>query len=88
MQPTYPAEADAFRAKITDFLDTNLPDGWTGIGALSDDERAEFQSGWRTTLRANNLLAPNWPAEFGGGGSSQAHEGRPRWGLTGTPSGI
>jgi alkylation response protein AidB-like acyl-CoA dehydrogenase len=68
MQPTYPAEADAFRAKITEFLDTNLPSGWSGIGALSDDERATFQDDWRTTLRANNLLAPNWPAEYGGGG--------------------
>jgi alkylation response protein AidB-like acyl-CoA dehydrogenase len=68
MQPTYPAEADAFRTKITEFLDGNLPTGWSGIGALSDDERTEFQNEWRQTLRANNLLAPNWPAEYGGGG--------------------
>ena len=68
MQPTYPPEAGEYRAKINDFLDRNLPDGWRGIGALSDDERAEFQDGWRKTLRANNLLAPNWPAEYGGGG--------------------
>ena len=68
MQPTYPPEADEYRSRITDFLDANLPADWTGIGALSDDERAEFQVGWRKTLRANNLLAPNWPAEYGGGG--------------------
>lgn len=68
MQPTYPPEADAFRTKISGFLDTNLPDGWSGIGALPDDARADFQQNWRATLRANNLLAPNWPAEYGGGG--------------------
>jgi len=68
MQPTYPPEASEFRAKITDFLDTNLPAGWSGVGALSDDERSSFQGGWRQTLRANNLLAANWPAEYGGGG--------------------
>jgi len=68
MQPTYPPEASEFRAKITEFLDENLPAGWTGIGALSEDERSAFQSSWRQTLRANNLLAPNWPAEYGGGG--------------------
>ena len=68
MQPTYPPEADEYRSKITEFLDTNLPAGWAGIGALSDDEQAAFQDAWRKTLRANNLLAPNWPAEYGGGG--------------------
>jgi hypothetical protein len=68
MRPTYPAEAEAFRAKINEFLDTNLPDGWKGIGALPEGERADFQTGWRQTLRANNLLAPNWPAAYGGAG--------------------
>ncbi len=68
MQPTYPPEASEFRTKITEFLDTNLPAGWSGIGALPEDAREDFQNGWRQTLRANNLLAPNWPAEYGGGG--------------------
>ena len=68
MQPTYPVEADEFRSKIATFLDENLPDGWAGIGALGEHERADFQAGWRKTLRANNLLAANWPAEYGGGG--------------------
>ncbi len=68
MQPTYPPEADAFRTRITEFLDANLPDGWAGIGALPEGDRADFQDQWRKTLRENNLLAPNWPAEYGGGG--------------------
>ena len=68
MQPTYPPEASEFRTSITEFLDANLPEGWAGIGALPQGDHAEFQVGWRKTLRANNLLAPNWPAEYGGGG--------------------
>ena len=68
MRPTYPAEAEAFRTKINEFLDGNLPAGWKGIGALPDGERGDFQQTWRKTLRANNLLAPNWPAEYGGAG--------------------
>ncbi len=68
MDPTYPAETDAYRATITSFLDDNLPSGWAGVGALSESERESFSGEWRKTLRANNLLAPNWPAEYGGGG--------------------
>ncbi len=68
MLPTHPPEADAFRTKITEFLETNLPAGWSGIGALPEAERPAFQEQWRATLREHNLLAPNWPAEYGGGG--------------------
>jgi alkylation response protein AidB-like acyl-CoA dehydrogenase len=70
MDLTYPAETDIFRAKIQQFLDDNLPDGWNGIGAVPVAERYEFQMDWRRTLKANNLLAANWPAEYGGGGLS------------------
>ena len=43
MQPTYPAESEQYREKITAFLDEYLPSTWTGIGAL-DPER------WRRNL--------------------------------------
>ena len=68
MDPTYSPDTEAFRSRISLFLDENLPSDWKGIGALPDGERGEFMSQWRKTLRANNLLAPNWPAEYGGGG--------------------
>ncbi len=70
MDMTYPSETQEFRTKIRAFLDANLPDDWQGIGALADDERTEFTNSWRTTLHENNLLAANWPAEYGGGGLS------------------
>ncbi|MCP3911170.1 MAG: acyl-CoA dehydrogenase [Actinomycetia bacterium] len=74
MQPTYPAEAESYRAKLSGFLDGNLPADWKGIGALPEDERSAFQSEWRKTLRANSLLAPNWPAEYGGGGLTHVEQ--------------
>ncbi|MEM9135131.1 MAG: acyl-CoA dehydrogenase family protein [Actinomycetota bacterium] len=74
MQPTYPAETDAYRLKINAFLDEHLPDGWSGIGALEGDERTRFHDEWRTTLHDAKLLAPNWPAEYGGGGLSHLEQ--------------
>ncbi len=74
MQPTYAPEAEEYRSTITAFLDENLPDGWAGIGSLSSGEATQFQESWRKTLRANNLLAPNWPAEYGGGGLTQVEQ--------------
>ena len=68
MDLTYPEETIAFREKIQGFLDDQLPVDWKGIGALAGDDASAFQAEWRKTLKANNLLAANWPAEYGGGG--------------------
>jgi alkylation response protein AidB-like acyl-CoA dehydrogenase len=68
MDPTYPPETDQYRQKISAFLDEHLPGDWTGIGALEEEARTRFHNEWRETLRDNKLLAPNWPAEYGGGG--------------------
>lgn len=68
MQPTYPPETEQYREKISAFLDEHLPSNWRGIGAVAPEHRAQFQMEWRETLRDNKLLAPNWPAEYGGGG--------------------
>ena len=68
MQPTYPAEADAYRETIRDFLAEHLPEGWLGIGALPQAEAEAFSETWRKTLSENGLLAPAWPKAYGGGG--------------------
>ncbi len=68
MQPTYPPETEQYREKINAFLDEHLPSNWKGIGALDPASRGRFQAEWREVLRDNKLLAPNWPAEYGGGG--------------------
>lgn len=63
-------EAVAFRERVRTFLAENLPEGWTGIGALDRDEAAAFTDQWRKILHENGLLALNWPKEYGGAGLS------------------
>ncbi len=72
MDLSYPAESDAFRQRMNDFLDEHLPADWAGIGAIADEEeRLQWQKQWREILSADKLLAPNWPAEYGGAGLTQ-----------------
>ncbi len=68
MDPTYSAEADAYREKIRAFLGEHLPADWHGIGGLPRDDAAPFMDTWRVVLADHRLLAPAWPSEYGGGG--------------------
>ena len=70
MDPTYTEQAEQFRARIRTFLADQLPDDWTGMGALSPDERRTFIDSWRPLLHEHDLLAVAWPAEYGGAGLS------------------
>lgn len=68
MDPKYSEEAEAYREKMVAFLGEHLPADWKGMGALSPEQLATFTAEWRSILSANSLLAPSWPAEYGGGG--------------------
>jgi alkylation response protein AidB-like acyl-CoA dehydrogenase len=70
MDPRYSAEAEAYREKIQAFLAEHLPAGWKGVGALPEDQRDAWVEEWRALLVANDLIAPAWPKEYGGGGLS------------------
>ncbi|MCL4116770.1 UNVERIFIED_CONTAM: hypothetical protein GTU68_010360 [Idotea baltica] len=70
MEPKYSEEAEAYREKMVAFLGEHLPADWQGMGALSPEQLEAFTAEWRATLSANSLLAPSWPAEYGGGGLS------------------
>ena len=90
MNPTYSTEAEAYRATVRQFLTTNLPAAWRGLDGLADDERDPWLESWRSLLAEQRLLAPSWPAEYGGGGLSPiertiAHEEFTR---AGAPTGI
>jgi len=74
VDPTYPPEADAFRKKVTDFLAEHLPDGWAGLGALTNDDAETFSREWRRTLADNGFLGITWPVEYGGGGRSKVEQ--------------
>jgi len=68
MDPKYSEEAEAYREKMVAFLGEHLPADWQGMGALTPDQLETFTAEWRSILSANSLLAPSWPAEYGGGG--------------------
>ncbi|MCU1503656.1 MAG: putative acyl-CoA dehydrogenase [Ilumatobacteraceae bacterium] len=70
MQPTYTAEADAYREKVLAFLAEKLPSSWAGIGKLEGEALTAFVREWRTTLYERGYLAPGWPTEYGGAGLS------------------
>jgi alkylation response protein AidB-like acyl-CoA dehydrogenase len=68
MDPSYPAEASAYREKVQAFLAEHLPPDWKGIGALTREEAEDFTRRWRGTLRDHSYLAASWPTEYGGPG--------------------
>jgi len=68
MQPTYSADAEAYRQKVQAFLAEKLPSNWGGMGALDADALSEFVTEWRATLYEAGYLAPGWPVEYGGAG--------------------
>ncbi len=74
MQPTYTAEADAYREKVLAFLAEKLPPKWGGIGKLEGEELDAFVREWRATLYAGGYLAPGWPTAYGGAGLSSLEQ--------------
>jgi alkylation response protein AidB-like acyl-CoA dehydrogenase len=70
MDPTYTAEAEAYREKVQAFLAEKLPSNWKGMGQLEGQELTDFVTEWRKTLYGANYLAPGWPVEYGGAGLS------------------
>jgi len=70
MNPVYPPEATVYREKVKSFLAQKLPANWGGIGQLDGKELEDFVTSWRVVLHEAGYLAPNWPAEYGGGGLS------------------
>jgi hypothetical protein len=68
MDFAYPPEADAYRAKVREFLSQKLPKDWKGIGALSHADAAAWTEDWRNKLRDNGMLSITWPKEYGGQG--------------------
>jgi alkylation response protein AidB-like acyl-CoA dehydrogenase len=70
MDPTYSAEADAYREKVRAFLAEHLPDDWDGVDSLPADQRGAWLEEWRSRLASAGMLAVAWPKEYGGAGLS------------------
>lgn len=71
MDLTYPAEAEAYRSVVREWLEENLPDGWFEPGfEMSLEARAEFLEGWTAKLYGGGWICASWPKEYGGKGLS------------------
>lgn len=63
-----------FRARVRRFLDSELPNGWGGVGKLDHDEADAFARLWRRSLAEHGLLATSWPIEYGGAGLTEREQ--------------
>ncbi len=66
----YPESAQAVRAEVRAWLDSNLPAGWGGTGTLERDEYRDFMIDWRAKLSDGGWLGLKWPEQYGGRGLS------------------
>jgi alkylation response protein AidB-like acyl-CoA dehydrogenase len=71
MELTYPAEAEAFRSVVREWLEENLPEGWGKPGfSMAPEERVAFNNEWTKKLGAGGWICASWPKEYGGRGLS------------------
>ena len=71
MDLSYPADAEAFRAEIRAWLETNLPAGWFAPGfEMTAEARKQFNEDWPAKLYGGGWICAAWPAEYGGKGLS------------------
>jgi alkylation response protein AidB-like acyl-CoA dehydrogenase len=69
MELSYPAEAEAFRSEVKEWLHANLPKGWFDPGFEMDaDTKKEFQDNWSKKLHGGGWICASWPKEYGGKG--------------------
>jgi alkylation response protein AidB-like acyl-CoA dehydrogenase len=59
---------DGFRAAVQRLVAELTPPGWQGIGALEEQEHAEFRARARAALAERGWVAPAWPTEYDGAG--------------------
>ena len=74
MDPSFPPEAEAFRAEVRAFLAEQLPADWRGLGALEREEAEVFSNRWRRTLAEHRMIGITWPVEHGGRGLGKIHQ--------------
>jgi alkylation response protein AidB-like acyl-CoA dehydrogenase len=71
MEFGWSADQQAFRARVVDFLATNLPKDWTRLCRHGPGSRelTDFTMEFCPKLAKAQLLVPHWPVDFGGLGA-------------------
>ena len=70
----YPAEAEAFRTELREFLDQELPEWWTDTW-VDDDRVMPFTLQFCQKMAQKGWLAMAWPKEYGGSEADIWHQG-------------
>jgi alkylation response protein AidB-like acyl-CoA dehydrogenase len=72
MDLSYSSQEEAFRRRVRDFLEANLPPGWgsSGYAMPKGDAWTEFLRDWQRRLYDNGFLGLEWPKEYGGADAS------------------
>jgi len=74
----YTAEQEAFREEVRAWLEANIPPGLEAATPFDvqrqSPEQFQWARGFRKLLGEKGWLAPTWPAAFGGGGMTVAHQ--------------
>jgi alkylation response protein AidB-like acyl-CoA dehydrogenase len=68
MDLSYSPREEAFRQRVREFLDANLPRGWGSPTFVMPKGEAytEFLRDWQSSLYDNGFLGLEWPKEYGG----------------------
>ena len=76
MEFTWNPEQQAFRDRLTAFLDANLPDDWEAFSQHGPASPAltRFAAEFCRNLADNGMLFPHWPVEHGGQGLDPWHQ--------------
>lgn len=83
MNLRFTEQEEAFRREVIDFLERELPAGWTeeshywpgGYGTIPDfEEIIPSAEGFRRRLAEKGWLAISWPEEYGGAGRSHIEQ--------------
>jgi alkylation response protein AidB-like acyl-CoA dehydrogenase len=72
---SYPPDVESFRREVQAILAAELPEDFSGLGSITDDDEAhEWAERWRAILHRNRLIGVTWPGEYGGRGLSRLHQ--------------
>jgi alkylation response protein AidB-like acyl-CoA dehydrogenase len=68
MDLAFTPDEEAFRQKVRDWLDHNLPAEWRhkGVGGFREEEETDIQRKWQRRLHEAGWLKLGWPTEAGG----------------------
>ncbi len=76
MDFSFSQEEDRFRERVRDFLQSNLPQGWSrpGFKLPEGTSNLELHRDWQRRLYQAGFVGMAWPREYGGQGASQIEQ--------------